>query len=118
MPSSCAVGESSGRSLYEELLQHLRSYLVSRKPGRGHSCPGPGPPGYAADTVQAAVEMASRRSDSVWLGVRFCLYDRLLDVTPSLPPLDLTHRPELLQPTTNCLLQRYGSFLRRRIAHA
>ncbi|MBX3050738.1 MAG: hypothetical protein KF753_04650 [Caldilineaceae bacterium] len=34
--------------------------------------------------------------------VRFCL-DRLRDVTPSLPPLDLIHRPELLLATTKCL---------------
>lgn len=50
---------------------------------------------YAADAVQAAVEAAVAEGLVSVAGVRFCL-DRLLDVTPSLPPLDLSPRPQLV----------------------
>lgn len=97
---------------YEELLQHLRSHCESESQAVGHFVQVLDlHQGYAADTVQAAVEMAVAEGLTSVAGVRFCL-DRLLDVTPSLPPLDLTHRPELLLANDELPpLQRYDLFL-------
>ena len=97
---------------YEELLQRLRSQCESESQAVGrfvqvlamHQS-------YAADTVQAAVERAVAEGLTSVAGVRFCL-DRLLDVTPSLPPLELTDRPELLLANDELPpLQRYDLFL-------
>jgi transposase len=97
---------------YEELLSRMRSQCESESQAVGrfvqvldlHQS-------YAADTVQAAVEMAVAEGLTSVAGVRFCL-DRLLDVTPSPPPLDLTHRPELLLADDQLpSLQRYDLFL-------
>lgn len=66
---------------------------------------------HAPDQIETAIEQALDEGLASLAGVRFCL-NRLLDPTPTVTPLDLSTRPELVdigrQPAS---LERYNQFL-------
>jgi len=67
---------------------------------------------YESALIEAAITQALQEKLTTPAGVRFCL-DRLLDPTPTLSPLDLSHQPTLAGIGQQAVsVVRYNQFLR------